>query len=181
MPASGCSRWSAPPPSPRFTASRHGRPKPRKPGGWRQRPIAARSSACAVVGRKVREEKGKRFFFEKKKQKTFINLGRAGFTALGPAQKKFLRRFFQKAPAFFLSEKLSHAHQYRAFQRAAAVGDVVFAFQRDVDGRRDEAAGDQAELRFVGAVAAVHLQAIAQHEILLAAKALEEAGRDHGV
>jgi hypothetical protein len=36
----------------------------------------------------------------KKKQKNFINLGRAGFTATGPEERKFLRRFFQKAAAF---------------------------------------------------------------------------------
>jgi hypothetical protein len=29
-------------------------------------------------------KEGKRFFFEKKKQKTFLNLGRAGFSAAGP-------------------------------------------------------------------------------------------------
>ncbi|HVE22716.1 MAG TPA: hypothetical protein VNC39_12125 [Acidocella sp.] len=37
----------------------------------------------------------------KKKQKNFINLGRAGFAAIGPKEQKFLRRFFQKAAAFF--------------------------------------------------------------------------------
>jgi hypothetical protein len=30
----------------------------------------------------------------KKKQKNFANLGRAGFTGIGPVAKKFLRRFF---------------------------------------------------------------------------------------
>jgi hypothetical protein len=38
----------------------------------------------------------------KKKQKNFVILGRAGFTATGPEWKKFLRRFFQKAAAFLL-------------------------------------------------------------------------------
>jgi hypothetical protein len=37
----------------------------------------------------------------KKKQKDFANLGPRGFSASGPASKKFLRRFFQKAAAFF--------------------------------------------------------------------------------
>jgi hypothetical protein len=37
----------------------------------------------------------------KKKQKNFMNLGRAGFTAPGPEAKKFLRRFFQEAAIFF--------------------------------------------------------------------------------
>jgi hypothetical protein len=38
----------------------------------------------------------------KKVQKNFANLGRAGFVAAGPASKKFLRRFFQKAATSFL-------------------------------------------------------------------------------
>jgi hypothetical protein len=37
----------------------------------------------------------------KKEQKNFVELGRAGFNASGPASKKFLRRFFQKAASFF--------------------------------------------------------------------------------
>jgi hypothetical protein len=36
----------------------------------------------------------------KKKQKNFVNLGRAGFSAPDPKEQKFLRRFFQKAAAF---------------------------------------------------------------------------------
>jgi hypothetical protein len=48
---------------------------------------------------------GKRFFFEKKKQKTFIKLGRAGFAASGPVKQKFLRRFFQKAASFLFPLK----------------------------------------------------------------------------
>jgi hypothetical protein len=38
----------------------------------------------------------------KKKQKNFVSLGRAGFAATGSDEQKFLRRFFQKAAAFFL-------------------------------------------------------------------------------
>jgi hypothetical protein len=38
----------------------------------------------------------------KKKQKNFFNLGRAGFDATGPISRKFLRRFFQKAAASFV-------------------------------------------------------------------------------
>jgi hypothetical protein len=38
----------------------------------------------------------------KKKQKNFVNLGRAGFAASGPNDQKFLRRFFQKAAAFLI-------------------------------------------------------------------------------
>jgi hypothetical protein len=40
------------------------------------------------------QSEGKGFFFEKKKQKTFFNLGRAAFTSTGPEAQKFLRRFF---------------------------------------------------------------------------------------
>jgi uncharacterized protein (DUF2147 family) len=47
-------------------------------------------------------DRKKDFFFEKKKQKTFFNLGRAGGHAAGPMSQKFLRRFFQKAATFFL-------------------------------------------------------------------------------
>jgi hypothetical protein len=32
----------------------------------------------------VKRREEKRFFFEKKKQKTFVTLGRAGFTTPGP-------------------------------------------------------------------------------------------------
>jgi hypothetical protein len=39
-------------------------------------------------------------FVNKKKQKNFVKLDRAGFSATGPVSKKFLRRFFQKAAAF---------------------------------------------------------------------------------
>jgi hypothetical protein len=38
----------------------------------------------------------------KKQQKNFVSLGRAGFAATGPGSKKFLRRFFQKAATFFV-------------------------------------------------------------------------------
>ncbi|HTJ90275.1 MAG TPA: hypothetical protein VL356_08890 [Acidocella sp.] len=38
----------------------------------------------------------------KKKQKNFGYLGRACVDATGPAQQKFLRRFFQKAATCFL-------------------------------------------------------------------------------
>jgi hypothetical protein len=37
----------------------------------------------------------------KKKQKNFVNLGRAGGGAAGSKEQKFLRRFFQKAATFF--------------------------------------------------------------------------------
>jgi hypothetical protein len=37
----------------------------------------------------------------KKKQKNFVNLGRAGFAVTGPEAKKSSCRFVQKAAAFF--------------------------------------------------------------------------------
>jgi hypothetical protein len=40
-------------------------------------------------------------FMNKKQQKNFVNLGCAGFSGTGPASKKFLRRFFQKAASSF--------------------------------------------------------------------------------
>jgi hypothetical protein len=39
----------------------------------------------------------------KKKQKNFFTLGRAGFNAAGPVSKKFLRRFFQKSGSLAVS------------------------------------------------------------------------------
>jgi hypothetical protein len=36
-------------------------------------------------------------FVNKKKQKNFVNLGPRGFSATGPDEQTFLRRFFQKA------------------------------------------------------------------------------------
>ncbi len=39
-------------------------------------------------------------FVNKKKQKNFFKLGRAGVAATGSKEQKFLRRFFQKAATF---------------------------------------------------------------------------------
>jgi hypothetical protein len=50
----------------------------------------------------IRQAKGKASFVNKKKQKNFVRLRRAGFNAAGPGQQWFLRRFFQKAAAFFV-------------------------------------------------------------------------------
>jgi hypothetical protein len=47
------------------------------------------------------EARKARASFLKKEAKNFFELGRAGATATGPNSGKFLRRFFQKAPAFF--------------------------------------------------------------------------------
>jgi hypothetical protein len=46
------------------------------------------------------EVKGRLLFVNKKKQKNFCNLGRAGFSATGPNDRKFLRRFFLKSGHF---------------------------------------------------------------------------------
>jgi GT2 family glycosyltransferase len=51
----------------------------------------------------VFSKEGEDFFFEKKKQKAFLNWSRAGFAASGPVSKKFLHRFFQKAATFLAS------------------------------------------------------------------------------
>jgi hypothetical protein len=39
------------------------------------------------------KRRGRLLFVNKKKQKNFVNLGRAGDTATGPGEQKFLRRF----------------------------------------------------------------------------------------
>jgi len=45
----------------------------------------------------------KRFFFEKKNQKIFVDLNRAGFTFRGLASKNFLLLFYKKeALTYFL-------------------------------------------------------------------------------
>jgi hypothetical protein len=52
-------------------------------------------------------KEGKNFFFEKKKQKTFVNFDRAGFISGGPKSQKFFAEpwwashlFFKKATSF---------------------------------------------------------------------------------
>jgi hypothetical protein len=47
--------------------------------------------------------KGRLLFVNKKKQKNFMNLGRAGFTATGPDPKNFCAAFFKKRPLTFFS------------------------------------------------------------------------------
>jgi hypothetical protein len=48
-----------------------------------------------------RRRKGRASFLKKRSKKLFLNFGRAGFAGTGPVSRKFLRRFFQKAAAFF--------------------------------------------------------------------------------
>jgi hypothetical protein len=43
-----------------------------------------------------RKQARKQFFFEKKNQKTFVNLARAGFTHVVLRSKSFLLLFFKK-------------------------------------------------------------------------------------
>jgi hypothetical protein len=38
---------------------------------------------------------------KRQEKASFLMLGRAGFATTGPVSKTFLRRFFQKAAAFF--------------------------------------------------------------------------------
>jgi hypothetical protein len=45
-------------------------------------------------------------FCEQKVAKNFINLGRGGFTGIGPSSKKFLRRFFQKVASSFMGQEM---------------------------------------------------------------------------
>jgi hypothetical protein len=51
--------------------------------------------------RRPRRRKKALLFVNKKKQKNFVTLGPCRFSASGPESQKFLRRFFQKAAAFF--------------------------------------------------------------------------------
>jgi hypothetical protein len=47
------------------------------------------------------EEESKRFFFEKKKQKTFANCGLRHCCCHTPQEQKFFGSFFQKRTSFF--------------------------------------------------------------------------------
>ncbi len=54
----------------------------------------------------VKRREEKRSFFEKKEQKTFVNLGRAGFAATGQREQKFFAPlFFKKAATSFPSRR----------------------------------------------------------------------------
>jgi hypothetical protein len=48
----------------------------------------------------LKERKEKRFFFEKKKQKTFIKPGRAGVAATVPEESKVFAPLFSKSGYF---------------------------------------------------------------------------------
>jgi hypothetical protein len=45
---------------------------------------------------------GRLLFVNKKKQKNFVKLGRAGFAVIGPAKQKFFAPLFFKKAASFL-------------------------------------------------------------------------------
>jgi hypothetical protein len=53
-----------------------------------------RSFADRAIARA--QQKKRLLFVNKKKQKNFINLGRACFSATGPVQQNFWRHFFKK-------------------------------------------------------------------------------------
>jgi hypothetical protein len=53
------------------------------------------------AGRRPAREEGKAFFFEKKKQKTFVHLASAGPDELGLVRESFLVLLFKKERAFF--------------------------------------------------------------------------------
>jgi len=55
----------------------------------------------------LRKEESKNFFFEKKKQKTFINLGQRLFHQHGINYQKFFASFFQKRSSCLLPLELS--------------------------------------------------------------------------
>jgi hypothetical protein len=50
----------------------------------------------------MRQEKGKVFFFEKKKQETFVDSGFGPSGEAQPSSQKFFGSFFQKRTAFLL-------------------------------------------------------------------------------
>jgi hypothetical protein len=66
--------------------------------------------------------KSKVFFFEKKKQKTFVPLAAAFPDRLGPGCKSFLVLFFQKRTAFF---PFQGADKKSALRYRVGLGGVV--------------------------------------------------------
>jgi hypothetical protein len=54
------------------------------------------------LGRILLKRREKLLFVNKKKQKNFVILGRAGFSAAGPAKQKFFAPLFFKKAASFL-------------------------------------------------------------------------------
>jgi hypothetical protein len=48
------------------------------------------------------KRRGRLLFVNKKKQKNFVKLGRAGFVATGPSEQKFFAPLFFKKAATFL-------------------------------------------------------------------------------
>jgi NAD(P)-dependent dehydrogenase (short-subunit alcohol dehydrogenase family) len=68
----------------------------------------------------------------KKKQKSFIILGRAWFAASGPNEQKFLRRFFQKAAtSFLLTEPLTETLRRRRLGRKPGNARMSDLFRLD--------------------------------------------------
>jgi glutathione S-transferase len=61
----------------------------------------------------------------KKKQKNFVPLGRAGFMATGPVSKTFLRRFFQKAATFLSGRRDSMEYELYYWSGLQGRGEFV--------------------------------------------------------
>jgi hypothetical protein len=55
-----------------------------------------------VLGQVMSKRRGRLLFVNKKKQKNFFQLGRAGFAVTGPAKQKFFAPLFFKKAATFL-------------------------------------------------------------------------------
>jgi hypothetical protein len=59
-------------------------------------------SSLIVLGQIVSERRGRLLFVNKKKQKNFVILDRAGFVATGPSEQTFFAPLFFKKAAFLL-------------------------------------------------------------------------------
>jgi hypothetical protein len=59
---------------------------------------------AAKLGWSVFKRRGRLLFVNKKKQKNFFKLGRAGFSAAGPGEQKFFAPLFFKKAASFLCQ-----------------------------------------------------------------------------
>jgi hypothetical protein len=64
--------------------------------------MSAASLERIGLGQVMSKRRGRLLFVNKKKQKSFFQLGRAGFAATGPAKQKFLAPLFFKKAATFL-------------------------------------------------------------------------------
>jgi hypothetical protein len=65
-------------------------------------PLGTPAGKAEKFLKNLKERGSKRFFFEKKNQKTFVNLVRGRETSTGPEEQKFFARFFSKKRRFLL-------------------------------------------------------------------------------